>query len=129
MGIDLGSPPQVPDHTLGVSLFSRLFEPVLNRLAHAFTLVGNFHTHPLSSAHLGNSHPSRNDLLNAYDRQVPGIIVGRDGMIKYGDARRDMTNPGGYPPKPSRAQEGAYPTRKIGPRPNAAPNDVNPHDN
>ncbi|KDQ12636.1 hypothetical protein BOTBODRAFT_413923 [Botryobasidium botryosum FD-172 SS1] len=107
MAIDLSNPPRVP----------------------GWTLVANFHTHPLSPNPPinGNPNPSDNDLLNAWDRQVPGFVIGRGGIITYGvNQRDDMRTPEGYPPRPAHPQGGRYNPKDIGRPPNDAPNDVNP---
>lgn len=46
--------------------------------------------------------PSTSDKENAWFRQVPGIIISREGFVKYGVRNRtDMRNKEGYPPEPT----------------------------
>ncbi|KAJ6520856.1 hypothetical protein B0H19DRAFT_1371342 [Mycena capillaripes] len=64
-------------------------------------LVATFHTHPLDTKFLGDYHPSKNDRGNGHARQVPGIIISRDGARKYASERRtnweSNPDPYGYP--------------------------------
>ena len=56
-----------------------------------WTLVGNFHTHPLDT----NREPSLADLVNAFARGVPGIIISRGQIYVYGPRCREDLNPSG----------------------------------
>ncbi len=60
-------------------------------------LVANFHTHPLAA----NEEPSTADLLNAFQRGVPGIVISRRSIWVYGPERRTYfrptRNPRAYP--------------------------------
>ena len=56
-----------------------------------WTLVGNFHTHPLDV----NQQPSLADLRNAFFRGVPGIIVSRGQIYVYGPECRQNLTPSG----------------------------------
>jgi hypothetical protein len=88
-----------------------------------FSLVANFHTHPLSALVGGDPHPSRADMDNAYYRGLPGIVVSRPGIYSYGPERRENTsNPKGDPPS---IDPPAVPTArlaKVQPPPWTVPN-------
>jgi hypothetical protein len=57
---------------------------------HGCFLVGNYHTHPNSGEGPSdledpwNPEPSGADLVNAWYRGVPGIVVHSDGLFAYG---------------------------------------------
>jgi len=91
-------------------------------------LVAHFHTHPLSEAVKGNPYPSQADLVNGYYRQTPGIVISREGFMKYGiDERESWKNPNGYPDKPSKPPGGLPEGRKVGKsKPTKAPNQWDP---
>lgn len=90
-------------------------------------LVGNFHTHPLAAAVKGNQEPSRADKELAWERQVPGIVISREGFFKYGeDEREDLRQPQEYPPKPTGSMVIRTPKKIPGAgRPDKAPNQWN----
>ena len=54
-------------------------------------IVGNFHTHPLDT----NREPSLADLVNAFARGVPGIIISRGQIYVYGPRCREDLTPSG----------------------------------
>jgi len=65
----------------------------------AWVLVANFHTHPLHPNTGATQQASKADQENNWFRKVPGIVLSREGVYKYGDTQReDWTNPQGYPP-------------------------------
>lgn len=49
-----------------------------------FKPVATFHTHPESGLPGKTLGPSTNDLQNAHDRGLPGIVVGMGGALSYG---------------------------------------------
>ena len=49
-----------------------------------FKPVATFHTHPESGLPGKTLGPSTNDLQNAHDRGLPGIVVGMGGALPYG---------------------------------------------
>lgn len=75
----------------------------------------------------GNQQPSKADTELAWERQVPGIVISRQGFFKYGeDEREDLRNPQGYPPKPSGTPAIRTPKKIPGSgRPDKAPNQWN----
>lgn len=59
--------------------------------------VANFHTHPLRSS---NSPPSDADLDNNWRRQIPGLVISREGIFSYVTVlpeREDRRKPIQYP--------------------------------
>lgn len=69
-------------------------------------------------------------MKRAYERQIPGIVISRAAIYKYGEERRtDRTNPNVYPPEPTKEQEGSYTEKKAGKPPKDAPNQWEPGKN
>ena len=56
-----------------------------------WTIVGNFHTHPLDA----NRQPSMADVRNAFSRGVPGIVISRGQIYVYGPLCREDLTPSG----------------------------------
>ena len=56
-----------------------------------WTIVGNFHTHPLDV----NQQPSLADVRNAFSRGVPGIVISRGQIYVYGPLCREDLTPSG----------------------------------
>ncbi|KAI8836170.1 hypothetical protein BC829DRAFT_421792 [Chytridium lagenaria] len=55
-----------------------------------WVLVANYHTHP--SLVTEDVHPSAADMVNAWARGVPGLVISRKGIYIYGPERRKRLN-------------------------------------
>ena len=123
MAIDLDHPGTKQPWILGELCSTTISENISPIL-----LVANFHTHPLDEAVQGVPYPSRKDLQNAWYRKVPGMVISRVGISKYGDDdRTDRRNPQGYPPDREGRPPDILPYRVLpGWIPQRAPNQWEP---